>query len=1178
MQRKLEELAAGVCASQSSILQFSPEKLEFEVLEGSVYTGEFSIRSTDGVPVSGIVYSTSPRLVCQGTGFQGTDVTQRFEFRSEGLSEGESQKGNLHIISDQGEYVLPFMMTVSKKYPESSFGKIKSIFEFANLARESYSEAVRVFGRQEFLNVFKPQETNERLIYQGLMRRPCTRAQVEEFLIAARKKKRVLFEVTEAEREFIGISEQQQKQVILKKEEWGHFALEVISEEGWIKPLKQRLTDEDFVGSRGMVEYMILPEKMHAGKNYGRLILQTPFQKEEIELCAVRSTENRELVLRSIHKKHVSLAREYLNFGMHKIVTGVWAKRACKDLEELQELVPDSLWYLLAKAQVFLANRQRQEAEWLLDSFPRNKVDKETPLYAYYLYLCTLREPEPSYVNKCTSQIRKIFHKHQDHPILLWILLFLDDNLNYSKGRKLEVIAKHIRIGRENILLYLEAWRILAKEPFLMGRANAFERKILYFAVKHQVLTKGMAEQVARMAPEIPVNDRIWYRILVAAYRVSPDRELLQAVCSYCIRSRFYGKKYWKWYQLGIAEELRITGLYEAWVLSADEKKLKRLPKPIALYFQSYSNLASHPQAMLYAAVIEGKSQWKALWPHYRKNMEQFVLRQLKGGKIDRTLAAVYKEVLTPELLTEEHAEDVARVLFTCEVTGAASGACSLVVCQHPLKNEQVVPLIHGKGYINLYSSTWQILLEDSRGRRFLPDGELKVTPLLESEEYLEQGIACAKNKIPYLLKYFDKKVIWQTYEPEDLPHLQMLLESAVVSEAYQAELRPQMVAYFYDNYTGDMLDDFLQNLSFEGIGKQAREKIMELLVARRHYGRAYELLLGYGCEHISPTKLVYVLCDRLQEQQEEGEDDFLLGFCRNVFLRGKYNEQILKYMCQYFYGSLNEMIKLWEAARNFELDTYELEERCLKRFLYTGDFLPSLEQVFECYGKTQGKDLVIQAYLTKMCHQYIVRDAVISDYLFQKLSALLREKQELNHVCRLGFLKWSASGAELTEEELALADKILKDLLMEGRYFAFYQSLPETLRKKYLLHDHVILQYCTDSDVKVLINYQPLGDTEYIECEMPQMYEGIFAKEFLIFYGESIPYYIKEQRDQECKVTESEQIQRLQLDNNGEESRFDLVNDMMAGWQMKDEAALLEWMKIYGHLDEMVMREFTML
>lgn len=177
-----------------------------------------------------------------------------------------------------------------------------------------------------------------------------------------------------------------------------------------------------------------------------------------------------------------------------------------------------------------------------------------------------------------------------------------------------------------------------------------------------------------------------------------------------------------------------------------------------------------------------------------------------------------------------------------------------------------------------------------------------------------------------------------------------------------------------------------------------------------------------------------------------------------------------------------------------------------------------------------------------------------------------------------MGFLKWSASKVELTEEELALADQILKDLLMEGRYFAFYQSLPEDLRKKYLLHDRVILEYHTDADVKVLINYQPLGDSEYVECEMPQMYEGVYAKEFLIFYGEAIPYYIKEEKQGECTVTESGQIQRLQLDNSGEESRFDLVNDMMAGWQMKDETALLEWLKIYGHLDEMVMREFTVL
>ena len=45
------------------------------------------------------------------------------------------------------------------------------------------------------------------------------------------------------------------------------------------------------------------------------------------------------------------------------------------------------------------------------------------------------------------------------------------------------------------------------------------------------------------------------------------------------------------------------------------------------LYFQSYSNLASDPQAMLYAAIINSKSQWKAVWPHYQKNIQEFAFR-----------------------------------------------------------------------------------------------------------------------------------------------------------------------------------------------------------------------------------------------------------------------------------------------------------------------------------------------------------------------------------------------------------------------------------------------------------------------------------------------------------------------------------------------------------------------
>ena len=109
----------------------------------------------------------------------------------------------------------------------------------------------------------------------------------------------------------------------------------------------------------------------------------------------------------------------------------------------------------------------------------------------------------------------------------------------------------------------------------------------------------------------------------------------------------------------------------------------------------------------------------------------------------------------------------------------------------------------------------------------------------------------------------------------------------------------------------------------------------MRLLVARRHYRRAYELLSIYGTEQISPSKLVYVICHRMDElEEEECEDSFLLQLCREAFSKGKYNERILIYLCEHSEGSLRDLIKLWEAAQGFELDTYGLEERCLRQSL----------------------------------------------------------------------------------------------------------------------------------------------------------------------------------------------------------------------------------------------------
>ena len=128
------------------------------------------------------------------------------------------------------------------------------------------------------------------------------------------------------------------------------------------------------------------------------------------------------------------------------------------------------------------------------------------------------------------------------------------------------------------------------------------------------------------------------------------------------------------------------------------------------------------------------------------------------------------------------------------------------------------------------------------------------------------------------------------------------------------------------------------------------------------------------------------------------------------------------------------------------------------------------------------------------------------------------------------------------------------------------------------MFHDRASVEYRTAPEAKVFINYLPIGCTKYAECEMKQMYEGIFAKEFILFFEENIPYYIKEEIDGEYKVTESGQIEKQRLYDGGDESRPVLIDDMIAAWQMKDEATLQKQIEAYGQMDEMVNQQFTLL
>ena len=58
----------------------------------------------------GIIYSSNPRMECLTPQFEGEEVRIRYQFHSEGLIEGDIQKGEFFIVCNQGEYNLSFVV------------------------------------------------------------------------------------------------------------------------------------------------------------------------------------------------------------------------------------------------------------------------------------------------------------------------------------------------------------------------------------------------------------------------------------------------------------------------------------------------------------------------------------------------------------------------------------------------------------------------------------------------------------------------------------------------------------------------------------------------------------------------------------------------------------------------------------------------------------------------------------------------------------------------------------------------------------------------------------------------------------------------------------------------------------------------------------------------------------
>ena len=118
-------------------------------------------------------------------------------------------------------------------------------------------------------------------------------------------------------------------------------------------------------------------------------------------------------------------------------------------------------------------------------------------------------------------------------------------------------------------------------------------------------------------------------------------------------------------------------------------------------------------------------------------------------------------------------------------------------------------------------------------------------------------------------------------------------------------------------------------------------------------------------------------------------------------------------------------MAAIWKAAREFEIDTFDLEERIITQMLYSTDYVDEIERIYDSYLARGWKGISLHGVTFLFSHYYLVNDMMIPEHVFSQIRERYLAGQTLNDACLLGLLKQLSEISALDAVDNKIADEL---------------------------------------------------------------------------------------------------------------------------------------------------------
>ncbi len=1096
-------------------LTFSEKQAELSPAPGEKAVGSFVVAAAGNAAAEGFVRTDDERMRCLTPYFCGAQEQIEYSFDADGMQDGETRSGRFFIVSNYGEYELPWKAAVQERPAASSLGEISDLFHFTNLARASWDEAVKLFYSDRFPGIIGRREEELQQLYRGLSAYKGNEVNMEEFLIAIRKKQPISF--VSGRREITAeVSEQTSEELILQKVGWGPVRIAVSVKGDFLAVEKTRILADDFLGNQYRLSVFLDAEKLHAGDNFGCVTLEWCHGRIEVPVTARRrgtASQAGERGRGGLRAERLRLVSLYQDFRMKKIGAQEWKKEARTCVDRLIRLSPErSIEPKLFHAQLLMTEDKADEAGWVLMRLHDRVQEAPPAVYCYYLYLTTLYNREESYVRKTTLRIEEIFSQNGQDWRIAWLILFLSRQLSRSASRKWEFLQTQFAAGCISPVLYLEALQLLNVNPMLLERLDGTARRLLLYGARKGILSQDLMGHVIRLAGKEKYYDAVLFDILKRHWERTKDEETLQAVCTLLIKGGRTGKDCYFWYLQGVEQKLRITRLYEHYMLSLDLEQDVEIPRSVQIYFAYQSNLDYECAAYLYAYMERHREEDPELYIAYRPQMEQFTVEQLHRGRINRHLAELYRSLLPGALFTPENAAALAPLVCVSEVS--CPQECRRLAAVYSRRSgEKTVSLRAGRGYAELCGAGDLLFMEDESLHRRPADASVKRKPLFDRGALFASLAPYAADVLSYHLAAVQDAQI--TVNEANADSYLQIARAEGVRKDWQGAVRMALIRFYFEEDRTGELDTVLAPLEPEGLSAAERTEAVRYLVLQGFYEKAYHWLEGMDL-HEQDARILLRMCSRLLEEEKFRQEARMTALCFQAALRGKYDGNMLRQLADCYEGSIAELEAVKAAAEGFGLNTFSLCERLLEQMLFCGADVTERTELLRQYIAEGGRSETRIAFLHRCAYSYVMEDQPIHASAVQDILRLLRQNEPVTDLCRIACLTYYAANRDAVDPQTAVA---LRDL--GGRMIRQDQLLPvlkefaDLIPGAALLLDKTFVVYRGDPGKSAVLNYRILrredADAEYESASMRHICSGIFTAEFILFPGEKLQYYVTE-------------------------------------------------------------------